>query len=143
MKKLYLIVLAFLVFSCNSSTEKTKQIEAKTNVEENLTLIGKKAKIIYPKFIAVAEYLTDSTLHWKTTDNKTGTVATGDEKMVYRPLGNGLFFLNWIEQDGLTVSQVIDLNQMTVTGFGSWHDEESERGRRSGGLLEGSLEFVE
>lgn len=142
MKNVCLVVFACLVFSCNSNTGKTKQNETMNSIHD-FTLIGKKAKITYPEFIAEPEYLSDSTLHWKTTNSNTGAVATGDEKMFYKPLGNGLFFLSWIEQDGLTVSQVIDLNQMTVTGFGSWHDEESERGRRSGGMLEGKFEFVE
>lgn len=105
------------------------------------SLIGKKGKIVYPQFKAEVSYLTDSTLQWKTTDNN-GVVHEGTETIVYRKLADNLHFLNWIEQDGLTISQVIDTKKGTVHAFASMKDEKSTRGNRSAMTLDGTFEFI-
>ncbi|GAE85333.1 hypothetical protein JCM10512_3756 [Bacteroides reticulotermitis JCM 10512] len=85
-------------------------------------------------------YSSDSTLHWKTIDQQNVT-AEGDEKMSVKQVGDSLFFINWIEQDGETVSQVVDLKKQIVTVFLSYHDPNSDSGQRAGIPFEGKLTF--
>lgn len=96
---------------------------------------------MYPDFKAEVHYLTDSTLHWKTT-SADGKINEADEKMFYKKLNEHQFFLNWIEADGISISQVIDTKAKTVTAFGTVADEKSPRGKRSSMNLEGSFEFI-
>jgi hypothetical protein len=79
-------------------------------------------------------------LHWKTTDDK-GVVTSADEFIDYRELAPHLHFLNWIEKDGWTVSQIIDTQAGTVIAFWSFSDDTSERGKRSSKFIEGKFEF--
>ncbi|GJH39982.1 hypothetical protein RCZ04_05320 [Capnocytophaga sp. HP1101] len=48
------------------------------------------------------------------------------------------YFLNWVEDDGTTVSQVIDTEKGSVTAFLTYDDGS---GKRVAQLLEGSFEF--
>ena len=56
-------------------------------------------------------------------------------------VGDSLFFINWIEQDGETVSQVVDFKKKTVTVFLSSHDENSNRGQRGSAFFVGNLKL--
>jgi hypothetical protein len=105
------------------------------------SLFGRRARIVYPQFTAEVTYTSPAELHWKTTAPD-GTVAEGHEKPVYQRLSDHQHFLSWIEQDGFTVSQVIDTQRLMVVGYGSYADESSQRGHRSGNLLEGTLTFT-
>jgi len=80
-------------------------------------------------------------LHWKFTDNK-GAVTEGDEKIDYKRLTDNLHFLNWIEKDGWTVSQIIDTKEGSVKAFWSFTDENSKRGKRSSMFVDGKFEFI-
>ena len=111
------------------------------SLRRDYSLIRKKGQIVYPQFKAEVSYLTDSTLQWKTTDNN-GVVHEGKETIVYRKLSDSMHFLNWIEEDGLTISQVIDTKNGTVHAFASLKDEKSTRAKRSGMALDGTFEFV-
>ncbi|OPC66496.1 hypothetical protein BAY13_17345 [Elizabethkingia bruuniana] len=137
MKKIvFIIVITSTIFAACSRSEVAEKIS-----DTEYELIGRKAVLTYPDFKAEMSYLTDSTLYWKTTrpNNITGE---GNEKIVFKKLSNHQYFLSWIEQSGFTISQVIDTKAKTVTAFGSFADENSNRGQRSGIGLEGSFEFV-
>jgi hypothetical protein len=105
-------------------------------------LIGRKGKIAFPAASAVVDYTSETALHWKTTDSA-GIVAEGDEKMDYRRLSDTLHFLNWIEKDGFTVSQIIDTKNKVVTAYWSFADDESPRGGRASSVVTGSFAFHE
>lgn len=132
MKKLLFALSAASVLAACQNTEKAKTGE--------YALIGKKAIITYPDFKAEVTYSSDSTLHWKTTAN--GTSSEGDEKIFYKPLNDHQYFLNWIEKDGFSVSQVIDLQAKKVTTFSTFADEKSERGKRESANMEGTVELL-
>lgn len=144
MKRIFQITLiALFLNSCNNSNQETKKQEQSS---DNLSvaqyqLIGKSGKITFPEMIAEVTYPNDSTLHWKTTDSK-GVVAEGDEKMDYKKLTHNLHFLNWIEKDGWTVSQIIDTKEGTVKAFWSFADEKSLRGKRTSMFVDGKFEFA-
>jgi hypothetical protein len=103
-------------------------------------LIGKKGIIHFPGIKAEVIYTNDTALHWKTTD-EAGTTASADESIDYRQLTSNLHFLNWIEKDGWTVSQIIDTKAGTVKAYWSFNDDTSERGKRKSMFVEGKFEF--
>lgn len=137
------IAVIALLSSCNKSN-KEKSIDntvTKQSATTDYTLIGKKGIIVYPEFKAEVSYLSDTTLHWKTT-TPDGKITEGDEKIFYKKLNDNQYFLNWIEQDGLTISQIIDVKEGKVYAFASYTDEKSPRGKRNSMNLEGTFEFV-
>lgn len=140
MKKIaFALIASVILWSCNDS-KKQENTEAQAT-QTNLDIIGRKATIQFPEIKAEVSYPNDSTLHWKTTD-KNGTVAEGNEKMDYQKLTENLHFLNWIEKDGWTVSQIIDTQNGTVKAFWSFQDEAGSRGKRKSLFVDGKFEFV-
>lgn len=127
-----------LALACNNpQTSENKNVIAQQ--QEHFSLIGKEAVLKYPTLTAQVKYISATELHWKTTDAE-GNTAEGTEKISYKQLNDYLFFLNWIEQDGTTVSQVIDLKDNKVTAYLSFSDENG-RGGRSAEFLEGNVEL--
>ncbi|MEC4086925.1 MoaF-related domain-containing protein, partial [Myroides odoratimimus] len=63
----------------------------------------------------------------RSTVGENGAVNEGDEKMNYKALGEDLHFLNWIEQDGFTVSQIINTKTGEVTAFWSYNGADHKR----------------
>jgi hypothetical protein len=104
-------------------------------------IIGRRAKIQFPEIAATVEYLTETSLHWKTID-KAGISAEADETISYERIAPHLHFLNWIEKDGWTVSQIIDTKENSVRAFWSFEDEKSDRGHRSSLFISGTFEFI-
>lgn len=157
MKKISLLLLLTLLglSSCTQTKEQAnEQINSKINEkdnsaisrpnseEENQDLIGKKAVLTYPDFTAYMTYTSATSLHWKTIQ-KDGQVAEGDEVINYKKISNGIFFLNWIEKDGFTVSQIVDVQKGEVSAFLSFDDKESEQGKRSSVFTEATFRFEE
>ena len=136
-----LSVLIIVLLSISSCTNKA-DIQNITNQDKapitEYSIAGKQVTVTYPGMKAEITYKSDSTLHWKTTtlDNQ---ISEGDEKMNYKQIGDSLFFINWIEKDGITVSQVVDFRLNKVTVFLSLHDENSDRGQRGSTFFEGKL----
>ena len=128
-----------LLLGCSGKPSETsgEQVAPQSTI---YSIIGKHVRIEYPEMKAEITYSSDSTLHWKTI-NQQNVVAEGDEKMSIKQVGDSLFFINWIEQDGETVSQVVDLKKQIVTVFLSYHDPNSDRGQRTGIPFEGKLTF--
>jgi hypothetical protein len=140
MKYTALLFSTLLVFSCNNTNNQNKK-EMETVQNTDYHLIGKKATISFPEMKASVTYTSDSSLHWKTID-KEGAVAEGDEKINYQMLTDNLHFLNWIEKDGWTVSQIIDTKNGTVKAFWSFNDDKSTRGKRSSMFVDAKFEYV-
>ncbi len=110
-------------------------------MQDNNELIGRSAKIRFPEIEATVQYQTQSSLHWKTID-KAGVLAEAVETMNYERIAPHLHFLNWIEKDGWTVSQIIDTEKNSVRAFWSFEDEKSDRGHRSSSFISGTIEFI-
>lgn len=133
-------LLALLMLTaCQSNKEEDKQSEVSTEkpTEATFVLIGKKAKLVYPDFEAEMEYLSEDQLHWKTV-SATGEISEGIEKASYKQLNASQFFISWIEQDGLSVSQIIDMKEGKVFVFLTYADENSPRGKRAAQFMEGT-----
>lgn len=145
---LSITTLSTLLLACNGN-DKKKGISSisdtilnisKTNIDTTFALSGKKITIEYPEMKAEVEYLSDSTLHWKTTSLE-NIVEDGFEKISIQQISNNLFFINWIEKDGITVSQVLDITNKRVYAYMSFSDKGSPRGQRSAILTEGKITF--
>ena len=101
-------------------------------------IIGKTAKIKFPKMEAHVTYISETSLKWQTV----GEEVAGTEKISYKRLSDGLHFINWIEQDGFTVSQVIDSEHGTVKAYWSFADEKSKRGKRSSQFVDAKFKLL-
>lgn len=157
MKKISLLLLLTSI-GLSSCTQTKKQMNEQINSEinekdnsaigrsnfkeENLELIEKKAVLTYPDFTAYMTYTSATSLHWKTVQ-KNGQIAEGDEVISYKKISNGIFFLNWIEKDGFTVSQIVDVQKGKVSAFLSFEDDKSEQGKRSSVFTEATFRFDE
>lgn len=73
----------------------------------------------------------------ETTDEK-DSVAEETNRMVMKKIDGTKFFVSWIEKDGTTVSQVIDLEKKTVEAFLTSDDA---KGKRIAQMLEGTYEL--
>ncbi len=122
--------LALLASACCCKQDKCN------TQDHEITLIGHKALLSYPGLTANVKYLNDSTIYWKTTDEK-GSVAEGTNRMVVKKIDGTKFFVSWIEKDGTTVSQVIDVEKKTVEAFLTFDDA---KGKRIAQTLEGTFE---
>lgn len=115
--------------ACQSKTDKesiTEPTTDSTSASHTSTLIGHKAEIQFPEMKATITYTGVETLHWSTI-GEDGKTNEGDEKMSYKQLSNDLHFLNWIEKDGFTVSQIINTKTGEVTAFWSYDGKEGNR----------------
>ena len=136
----FLSVALLILASCTNNTETEKAEQVNSPASKNYSLEGTSISVTYPEMQAEIVYTSDSTLHWKTT-LENNNVAEGDESISYKQVGDSLFFVNWIEKDGVTVSQAVDFKKKTVTVFLSTHDENSNRGQRASAFFEGKLKL--
>ena len=58
--------------------------------------------------------------------------------MVMKKIDGTKFFVNWIEKDGTTESQVIDVGKKTIEAFLTFDDT---KGKRIAQILEGTYEL--
>lgn len=113
------IMILTSIISCKNKNE-TKNTETtqdeKKSTEEMVTLSGKTFEYNYGDHVYEVNFKSGDKLHWKCIkgDDK-GKEA--DETYATQRLNNYTFFISWIEQDGLGVSQVINLNDNTVKTF--------------------------
>ena len=140
-----MLAIAALFAACdcpNKKCEDNKQCEANTPTTEAVAtptpvnIIGKQALLKYPALTAQVSYLSDKEIHWKTTDDK-GQVAEQTNALTLKSINPTQYFLSWVEEDGTTVSQVIDTEKGTVTAFLTYE----EGGKRVSQLLEGTFQL--
>jgi|GEM_PF-1582242 len=130
-----LIVCALLV-GCGKRSE-IMVTPTSVHVTVGCEIMGKSANLNYPGFKVTAHYIDENNLYWKTDTDE------GHETISYARLAANMHFLNWIEKDGIIVSQIIDCESNTVKSFLSREDAESNRGARSGILMSGVISFNE
>ena len=146
-RRLMLLAVAAALIGCNCPNNKNCNQSCPVNtttpttevasVKEPVVLIGKKALLTYPSLKAEVQYLSDNQLHWKTTDSQ-GQVAEQTNALTLKAINPTQYFLSWVENDGTTVSQVIDTEKGTVTTCLTYED----KGKRLSELLEGSFELL-
>ncbi|MFF5703101.1 MoaF N-terminal domain-containing protein [Streptomyces sp. NPDC012794] len=79
-----------------------------------------------------------TTLDWTALE---GPMAgrSGQERLSVRQVGEGLYFVNWVEASGMTVSHVMDLGHSTVSVYWTYATPD---GGRAGELHTATLERV-
>ncbi len=140
-KLLFIAVATALLAACGNYKKDMKTITADTERNakgDSMDIIGKTLVLKYDNgMTAEVSYQSKNRIHWKTTEQGKVT-GESDEAAVYTRLNTYQFFLSWIEADGSTVSQVIDLRHLTVTTFLSYADK-AGRGGRASSLLTGTV----
>lgn len=130
------VIFSVLLVSCNNSQGENNTQKSQTKQMENQKLIGRKATLTYPELKAEVHYISENKIHWKTTDPE-GNVAEETNELTYKKIGENLYFLNWVENDATTVSQIIDLEKNSVSAYLSYDED----GKRNALLLEGTFEL--
>jgi phenolic acid decarboxylase len=88
------------------------------------------------------EYLSDNTMRWTSLVERTdGAPMVGEETFYLHQQADEIYTLSWIEENGISVSQNLDLKNMEVYAFMSWN-EPSARGGRAVLSHEGKLAFL-
>lgn len=137
MKKIMMTVASLMMLSLVACGSKQKE---SAEEGEPMTIVGKEVLLTYPTMTAKVKYLSEDKLHWRTT-SQDGHIEEGVETLSYERIDGRKFFLNWIEQDGTTVSQVLDLDAMTVSVYMSYADADSGRGGRVADFFKGTVEI--
>ena len=93
-----------------------------------MNLIGKKLLFNYESGLQViGHYSTQTEVSWEAlTGPSKGS--TGTESVQTAEVAPNIFFVNWIEKSGTTVSQVLDLDKLIVTAFVTF---DTPQGRQS------------
>jgi hypothetical protein len=93
------------------------------------------ATIAYDSGIEIdAHYVSDSELRWTATAGPPAG-QSGSEEIQAVEVAPDVFFISWIEESGLTLSQVLDLANMKIHSFVTME----MGGRRSGMLQTGTV----
>lgn len=87
-------------------------------------------------------YLSESELKWEAQfDVPEGEDSVGIEKYETYKIAEGIYNINWIEEAGLTVSQILDFNTNSVYAYLTW-EEEGARGNRGSLLQKGKFDLL-
>ncbi len=87
------------------------------------------------------DYLGNNKLRWTSLKERNdGAPSSGVESFSYREIAEDVYFINWIEEGGLVVSQIADFKNMVVTAYMTWEELEA-RGSRAFLLHSGTLTF--
>lgn len=106
------------------------------------TLVGKRLYLHFPTNNSTVEYISNSHLFWSSRDSVHGRKEGEDTYHAVR-IGSSVFFVNWVEADGTTVSQVLDLKARTCQAFITSNVYSRDRTLRSTSVLSGSIEKIE
>lgn len=75
------------------------------------------------------EYLTEDTLRWTSLIERGDRPNSGEEHYYMNKQADGIYTLSWVEKTGISVTQNLDFNALTVYAFMSWPDKNSPGGR--------------
>ena len=128
MKQLVTILITAVALASCGDSKKSETMSTTKGNQTQVSLIGKKAVLTYPEMKAEVHYISE----------KEGKTADEKNPLVLKPISETQFFVNWIENDGTTVSQVVDVEKKTVSVFLTYTDE---KGKRLSQSLEGTFEL--
>ncbi|RNL92303.1 hypothetical protein ED312_03695 [Sinomicrobium pectinilyticum] len=115
---IFAIIILTTVISCKNQNEsKDKLTEVEKNTPEKIvSLSGKTFEYNYGDYVYEVNFKSENMLHWKCVKgDEKGKEA--DETYSEQRLNNHTLFISWVEQDGLGVSQVVNLKDNTVNTF--------------------------
>ena len=142
---LYTLTASLLVTSCHSSdtSHKAHSEQAPSPVQStDTTLVGKRLHLHFPTNSSTVEYISDDHLFWSSRDSVHGHKESEDTYHAVR-IGSSVFFVNWVEADGTTVSQVLDLKEHTCQTFLTSNIFSKKKDKRVTVVLSGTIEKIE
>ncbi|MBF1311309.1 MAG: MoaF N-terminal domain-containing protein [Porphyromonas sp.] len=145
LRPLFTLAAALLLLTAcsgDSSGTKTSQEDAPPVQTTDTTLVGKRLHLRFPDNISTVEYLSHKHLFWRSKDSVHGSKEGEDNYSAVR-IGTSVFFVNWVEADGTTVSQVLDLDERTCKAFITSNVYSRNQASRSTSVLSGTIEKIE
>nr|WP_314651176.1 MoaF N-terminal domain-containing protein [uncultured Porphyromonas sp.] len=150
------LALALGLCSCHSptgtSTEQQPTVEpggtltdtvaAEPPQSSDTTLVGKRLYFAFDGNSSVVEYLSDRHLHWLSRDSVHGE-KEGEDRYHAQHIESHIFFVNWVEADGTTISQVLDLKERTCQAFINSNVYARNRRGRQTVVLSGRITKIE
>ena len=138
------LTASLIVTSCHSSdsAHKTSHEQAAPVQATDTTLVGKRLYLHFPTNSSTVEYISDDHLFWSSRDSVHGYKEGEDTYHAVR-IDSSVFFVNWVEADGTTVSQVLDLKEHTCQTFLTSNIFSKKKDKRVTVVLSGSIEKIE
>lgn len=106
------------------------------------TLIGKRLYFNFDNNISIVEYLSDQHLYWLSKDSVHGE-KEGEDRYHAQHIEPHIFFVNWVEADGTTVSQVLDLKARSCQAFINSNVYSLDKRERRTVVLSGRITHIE
>ncbi|MFC0629392.1 MoaF-related domain-containing protein [Kribbella deserti] len=92
-----------------------------------MKLIGHRVRVSYDSGAEYqVEYLSADKLRWSAVAGPT-TGNSGIEEPTILELRDGVYWLNWLEADGTSISQVLDLNDLSLSEFSTYTTDTGDR----------------
>ena len=139
------LTASLIVTSCHSSdtSQKAHSEQAPSPVQAtDTTLVGKRLHLHFPTNSSTVEYISDDHLFWSSRDSIHGYKEGEDTYHAVR-IDSSVFFVNWVEADGTTVSQVLDLKEHTCQTFLTSNIFSKKKDKRVTVVLSGTIEKIE
>lgn len=141
---LYTLTASLFFTACHSSdsAHKASHEQAAPIQSTDTTLVGKRLYLNFPTNSSTVEYISDDHLFWSSRDSVHGHKESEDTYHAVR-IGSSVFFVNWVEADGTTVSQVLDLKEHTCQTFLTSNIFSKKKDKRVTVVLSGTIEKIE
>ena len=147
------LALVLTLCACHSpsgtSTERQPAVEPLTDTvaaeppqSSDTTLVGKRLHLSFEGNSSIVEYLSDRHLHWLSRDSVHGE-KEGEDRYHAQHIEPHIFFVNWVEADGTTISQVLDLKARTCQAFINSNVYSHGRRERKTVVLTGRIARIE
>ena len=139
------LTVSLLFSACHSSDSghKASREPAGSPVQAtDTTLVGKRLHLHFPTNSSTVEYISDDHLFWSSRDSVHGYKEGEDTYHAVR-IDSRVFFVNWVEADGTTVSQVLDLKEHTCQTFLTSNIFSEKKDKRVTVVLSGTIEKIE
>ena len=141
---LYTLTASLFFTACHSSdsAHKASHEQAAPIQATDTTLVGKRLHLHFPTNSSTVEYISDDHLLWSSRDSIHGYKEGEDTYHAVR-IDSSVFFVNWVEADGTTVSQVLDLKEHTCQTFLTSNIFSKKKDKRVTVVLSGTIEKIE
>ena len=141
---LYSLTASLFFTACHSSNSahKASHEQAAPIQATDTTLVGKRLYLHFPTNSSTVEYISDDHLFWSSRDSVHGYKEGEDTYHAVR-IDSSVFFVNWVETDGTTVSQVLDLKEHTCQTFLTSNIFSKKKDKRVTVVLSGTIEKIE
>lgn len=119
------------IAKADSDTPINHAVSVKNESQAHQAVTGKTFRIVYDNgSVFNIEYADANRLRWEGIEGP-AKGESGSERYTIREISKGLYFIGWVEKDGLDVSQILDLNKMQAYSHITYNDDSNVEGRRA------------